>query len=391
MNDPQAIQQLVRQAQGGDAAAQEALADLLDQQGRAGDALRVLQAAAASGRPSALAKFGLRRLVGHGAPASPAEGAAAIVAAAEAGDPFGLAMAAVIAAGGIGVPLDIHAALTWLARAAERGDPRAVCQLGLMARASGGDPVEANRALGLAADAGFAPARRAVIPPFTPGVADFQRLAAEVNPFLFGPIAPPETVCEAPCVRIVPDLLPAWACDYVMTLAEPGLGRAKVVDERGGESVRDIRTNRVVNFGLVDSDALLELINTRLGAAAGLPAENAEGLGVLNYQAGEEYAAHVDYIPDTPANAAHLAARGQRVRTLLVYLNDDFEGGDTEFVRLKRGFRPPRGSALIFDNVTADGQVDPLTLHRGAPPTRGQKWVISKWFRSKPLRPVPAP
>lgn len=134
MNDPQAIQQLVRQAQGGDAAAQEALADLLDQQGRAADALRVLQAAAASGRPSALAKFGLRQLVGHGAPASPAEGAAAIVAAAEAGDPFGLAMAAVIAAGGIGVPLDIHAALTWLARAAERGDPRAVCQLGLMAR-----------------------------------------------------------------------------------------------------------------------------------------------------------------------------------------------------------------------------------------------------------------
>ena len=389
MNDPQGLQQLVRRAQAGDPAAQEGLADLLDQSGRTEDALRVLQAAAAAGRASARAKFGLWRLVGRGAPAAPDEGAASILAAAEAGDPFGLAMAGVITAGGVGARQDIRAALGWLARAAERGDARAAGQLGLLARAGGADPVAANRALGLAADAGFAPARRAAIPARPAGGADFHRLAAAVDPFLFGPIAQPETVCAAPHVRIVPDLLPAWACDYVMTLAEPGLSRAMVVDERGGESVRQIRTNRVVNFGLVDSDVLLEMINTRLGAAAGLPAEHAEGLGVLNYAPGEEYAAHVDYIPDTAANAPQLAARGQRVRTLLVYLNDDFDGGATEFVRLGQGFRPPRGSALIFDNVTPDGQVDPLTLHRGAPPTRGQKWVISKWFRSRPLRPGP--
>ena len=44
---------------------------------------------------------------------------------------------------------------------------------------------------------------------------------------------------------------------------------------------------------------------------------------------------------------------------------------------------------LIFDSVTPDGQVDPLTLHTGAPPTAGEKWVISKWFRTRPLRPPP--
>lgn len=389
MTDQQAVQQLVRQAQAGDAAAQEALADLLAESGRTADAARVLQAAAAAGRPSAMGKFGLWRLVGHGVPPAPREGAAQILAAAKAGDPFGLSLAAVIAAGGVGAPRDLGAALAWLSRAAERGDARAAGQLGLLARASGADPAAANLALAVSADAGFPPARQAAAPVPRTGAPDFDQLASTVRPDLFGPMPAVEVVSEAPHIRILPDLLPDWACDYVISLAGPGLSRAMVVDERGGESVRQARTNRVMNFGLIDSDVVLEMINTRLAAAAGWPAEHAEGLGVLHYAPGEEYAPHVDYIPDTAANAPQLAARGQRVRTLLVYLNEGFEGGATEFPRLAMAFRPPRGSALIFDSVTPEGQVDPLTLHRGAPPTHGEKWVISKWFRSKPLRPGP--
>lgn len=388
MTDPQAMQQLVRQAQAGDPAAQEALADLLAESGRASDAARVLQAAAAAGRPSALGKFGLWRLVGHGAPQAPREGVAQILAAARAGDPAALRLAAVICAGGVGAPRDVPAALGWLVRAAESGDARAIAQLGLLAKVSGADPAAADQALALAASAGFAPAGQPGGAPAA-GAPDYRRLASAVDADLFGPIPPSETVCEAPHIRTIADLLPAWACDYVVALAGPGLSRAMVVDERGGESVRQARTNTVVNFGLIDSDVVLELINTRLANAAGLPPERAEGLGVLHYAPGEEYAPHVDYIPDTAANAPQLAARGQRVRTLLVYLNEGFEGGATEFPRLDRAFRPPRGSALIFDSVTPQGQVDPLTLHRGAPPTRGEKWVISKWFRTKPLRPGP--
>ncbi|HEX6860121.1 MAG TPA: 2OG-Fe(II) oxygenase [Caulobacteraceae bacterium] len=302
---------------------------------------------AEAGQPSAVAQLGLWELVGHGVPRKPAAGVRRIIAAAEVGDPLGLHLAGIVDAGGIGTPRNVGRALQWLERLAKTGNARAA---------------EAHRLLSApgAIEALSAPSER--------------RLEREDPP-----------------VSIIDDFLPEWACDYVMRLSGPVLTRGKVVDEAGGESVRGERTNTVMNFGLVDSDVLLELINNRIAEAAGMPPQNAEALGVLHYAPGEQYKPHVDYIPDTPANAQQLAERGQRVRTLLVYLNEGFEGGATEFPRLDLAYKPARGGALIFDSVKADGSVDPLTLHTGAPPTRGEKWVISKWFRSKALRPGPTP
>jgi hypothetical protein len=294
-----------------------------------------------------------------------------IFAAARAGDPLGLSLAAVVTAGGVGTPRDVPQALRWLVRAAADGDAHAAGQLALMVRPT--DVALSDTVLN------------------QPRAADYDRVLASIDLSAFEAPVVRQEVRAGPSVAVLPNLIPRWACDYVMALAGPVLTRGKVVDRAGGESVSGERTNTVMNFGLVDSDVILELINWRIAEAAGLPAENAEGLGVLHYAPGEQYAPHVDYIPDTPANAAHLAQRGQRVRTLLVYLNEGFEGGATEFLRLDLALKPPRGFGLVFDNVTADGGVEPLTLHRGAPPTRGEKWLISKWFRTKALRPGPSP
>jgi prolyl 4-hydroxylase len=76
--------------------------------------------------------------------------------------------------------------------------------------------------------------------------------------------------------------------------------------------------------------------------------------------------------------------KGQRIKTCLVYLNDDLEGGETDFPRLKIRFRGHTGEALIFDNVTSAGTGDMNTMHTGLPPTRGEKWLLSQWIRSKP-------
>jgi hypothetical protein len=373
-----------RRAEAGDLAAQEALADALEQAGRPAEASPWLQRAAAGGRPSALAKLGLRRLVGFTVPTAPQAGVAEILQAARAGDPLGLSLAATVTAGGVGTPRDPAAALGWLSLASQRGDGRASAQLALMA----GEP-HRTPLLALAAAQGLEAAKAlgAAGPP--PTSLPYDSIVAGIDLSAFDTQLEPEVVCDAPRIVVLPNLLPDWACDYVMALSGPVLTRGKVLDETGGESVRAERTNTVMNFGLVDSDALLELINTRLAGAAGMPPEHAEGLGVLHYAPGEEYAPHVDYIPDTPANAAQLAQRGQRVRTLLVYLSEDFEGGATEFLRLDKACKPPRGAGLIFDNVTPAGEVDPMSLHRGAPPTAGQKWVISKWFRTRALRPGP--
>lgn len=386
----QTFDQVQNAAMAGDPKAQELLAQVFEQSGRVEEAVAWLGRAAKSGLPSAHARLGLWQLVGFGVAQAPEAGVTRILAAARTGDPLGLNLAAIVDAGGIGAPRNPQRAIQWLALHAQTGDPQAACQIGLLIGVTGPRADLARAALSQAAVAGYKPAiqalgrapRQAVPVDWTAAAS-----AIDLSPFEAPIVRHRER--DDPRIETIPDLLPPWVCDYVMTLAEPLLQRGMVVDASGGESVQDERSNRVMNFGLSNSDVILELINNRLAEAAGMPAENAEGLGVLHYTPGERYRPHVDYIADTPANAAHLAARGQRVRTLLVYLNEGFEGGATEFPHLELAYRPPRGSAVMFDSVKADGSVDPMTLHTGAPTTRGDKWVISKWFRTKALRPKP--
>lgn len=374
-------ERIVAAARAGDPAAQEQLAQAFEINGQPAEALAWLAPAAKAGRASAVARLGLWELIGYGMPSAPAKGVEKIIAAARTGDPYALHIASVIHAGGVGTPRDVGQALIWLAALAERGDARAACQLGLLTR-SGPALTEAARR-GSQVAALFLGGRVS-----EPVPVDWQSLAAtaDLTPFT-QPIARHQDRSDPP-VWLLENLLAPWLCDYVIAMAAPVLTRGKVIDETGGESVRSERSNTVMHFGLVDSDVILELINMRLSAAAEMPDENGEGLGVLHYAPGERYAPHVDYIPETAQNAEQLRLRGQRTRTLLVYLNDGFEGGATEFPRLEVAYKPPRGCAMVFDSVKPDGSVDPMTLHAGAPPTSGQKWVISKWFRTKALRPV---
>ena len=70
--------------------------------------------------------------------------------------------------------------------------------------------------------------------------------------------------------------------------------------------------------------------------------------------------------------------------TFLLFLNEEFEGGETTFPAAGLSFRGRTGDALFFANVTRDGRPDPLTLHAGRPPTSGEKWILSQWIRERP-------
>lgn len=373
-------EQIMAAARAGDPDAQEQIALGFERVGDAGQALSWMGLAARSGRASAIARLGLWELIGYALPQNPAAGVEKIVIAARTGDPFALHVASVIHSGGIGTPRDLGQAVVWLVALAERDDARAACQLGLLAR-SGPALARAAR-LGSQAAALFMKDR--VAPADN---VDWQKVASAIDLSDFAKPFHKHQDRTDPNVWMLDGLLEPWLCDYVIAMAAPTLTRGKILDEEGQEVEREERTNTVMHFGLVDSDVILELISARLAAAADMPPENAEALGVLHYATGEVYKPHVDYIPETLQNAPILEKLGQRVRTLLVYLNDGFEGGATEFPHLKVGYKPPRGCALIFDSVKPDGRVDPMTLHVGAPPTSGQKWAISKWFRNKALRP----
>jgi hypothetical protein len=99
---------------------------------------------------------------------------------------------------------------------------------------------------------------------------------------------------------------------------------------------------------------------------------------------GQEFLPHFDFLnPDFPGHARDLARSGQRIATFLVYLNEGYEGGETEFPKLGWRYKGRTGDALLFRNLDAAGEPDRQTFHAGLPPTQGEKWLLSQWLRER--------
>jgi hypothetical protein len=145
------------------------------------------------------------------------------------------------------------------------------------------------------------------------------------------------------------------------------------------------RTNSTAQFELVYMDLVLLLVRERLSDACGLPAAAMEVPQVLHYAVGQEFTPHLDYLhPELADQAADIAGGGQRAKTLLIYLNDGFEGGETDFPLLGLKFRGGKGDALMFTNILPGGAPDLRMRHAGLPPTAGEKWLFSQWVRDRP-------
>jgi prolyl 4-hydroxylase len=115
-----------------------------------------------------------------------------------------------------------------------------------------------------------------------------------------------------------------------------------------------------------------------------LPIENGEGLQVLHYSTGAGSEPHFDYLqPGNAANRESIARSGQRVSTLVTYLNDVPAGGQTVFPALGWAVSPVRGNAVYFEYGDDAGRVDARSLHASAPVTQGEKWVVTKWMRQR--------
>jgi hypothetical protein len=109
-----------------------------------------------------------------------------------------------------------------------------------------------------------------------------------------------------------------------------------------------------------------------------------EPTSVLHYAPGEQFKPHYDFLnPDVPGYALERTTKGQRVATFLLYLNDDFEGGETDFPLLNYRYKGRKGDALLFWNVDPSGASDLQTLHAGLPTSQGEKWLLSQWLRER--------
>jgi len=333
----------------GDAAAQVSLAAALDAGGDHAAAIDWLARAAGANDPTALRLLGIRLSTGRNAPGLPAEGAVLIRQAGDLGDPQALALLAVFAGIGYLEPRDWALAHCRLHAAAAAGPPGAREEFDLLAAGPDGDGVNTPLTAWLAPAAGV-------------------------------------IVRDSPRIVRFDGLIPGAACERLIASNHDRLVRAKVFDPLSGTPiVESTRTNRIASATLFETDLLTIVVQARLAAAAGLAVETLEAPAILNYRPGEQAHPHFDFIdPAAPGFATEMRLRGQRVATILLYLNDDYDDGETAFPELGLRHRGRRGDALLFHSVDARGMPDRRTVHAGLPPENGLKWVLSQFVRSRP-------
>jgi prolyl 4-hydroxylase len=188
------------------------------------------------------------------------------------------------------------------------------------------------------------------------------------------------TTLKLPRVVVFGSLLSDDECAGLMALAAPRLVRSETVDNAtGGTEVNAARTSDGMFFERGEAP-LIAHIEQRIADLLHWPVDHGEGLQVLRYRPGAEYKPHHDYFdPVHPGTESILKRGGQRVASLVMYLNTPQGGGATTFPDVGLEVWPVRGNAVFFSYDRA--HVDTLTLHGGAPVTAGEKWVATKWLR----------
>lgn len=123
-----------------------------------------------------------------------------------------------------------------------------------------------------------------------------------------------------------------------------------------------------------------------------LPTENMEDVHIVKYEIGGLYEEHHDFFPiDSLFERENregdwMVKGGQRIKTALIYLNDDFEGGNTVFLNMGKIIKPEKNKMVIWDNVLEDGSPDEQSLHAGDSVTSGHKYICIVWIREEKFR-----
>ncbi|KAL3525223.1 hypothetical protein ACH5RR_013595 [Cinchona calisaya] len=205
-----------------------------------------------------------------------------------------------------------------------------------------------------------------------------------------------EVISWEPRAVVYHNFLSKEECEYLIDLAKPQMQKSTVVDSATGKSTDSRVRTSSGTFLARGRDKTIREIEKRIADFTFIPMENGEGLQILHYEVGQKYEPHFDYFVDE----FNTKNGGQRIATVLMYLSDVEEGGETVFPAAKGNIsavpwwnelskcgkgglsvKPKRGDALLFWSMKPDATLDPSSLHGGCPVIRGNKWSSTKWMR----------
>lgn len=303
--------------------------------GRTAQATALIDRAAQSGDIDAIALLALWRLSGSPVARDLAQARQLLRQAADAGDASSAMIEIALAANGAGADADWSQAIELLQHQAARSDQQAQSHLALLASMD---------------------------------------LDTDGNPRT---LPEPAALSHHPLVRHWRGLLTKEECAHLATSVLDLLEPSMVADPRTGRQIaHPVRRSSAAVIGPTRETLPIQAIQRRIAVATGTAVSQGEPLAVLHYAGGQEYLPHMDTLPNEP---------NQRIATVLIYLNEGYEGGETQFPASALTIAGKLGDVVAFSNVGSDGQPDPASRHAGLPVRRGTKWLATRWIRRAPL------
>jgi prolyl 4-hydroxylase len=194
-------------------------------------------------------------------------------------------------------------------------------------------------------------------------------LDSQGNPKL---VAEGKRLSDDPDVTHFPALFTPAECRHLMEATGNQFEPSMVYDS-SRQLVRDeIRTSDGSTIHWLIEDPAVVALNRRIAAVSGSAYECGEALALLRYSPGQEYRPHFDFVK---------GAENRRLMTALIYLNDDYEGGETAFVRTGLKVKGKTGDVVLFRNEGAGSGPNPNSEHAGLPITKGIKYLATRWIR----------
>jgi prolyl 4-hydroxylase len=182
-------------------------------------------------------------------------------------------------------------------------------------------------------------------------------------------------------IKEIPNFLTKDECNKIMELSQSRLIKSTVYTSNSDIEDKSVRISKQCWLTDLDDPFLVHL-SKRIAQVTGTDVVSQEDLQIVKYDEGGFYKPHYDACNKETDDCARLnKGLGPRYITFIMYLNDDFQGGETFFPNIQTKIKPELGKAAIFYNVDNDGEILPKSLHGGLDVRGGSKWIANKWIR----------
>ena len=193
--------------------------------------------------------------------------------------------------------------------------------------------------------------------------------------------------CTKKCIYYeIDNFLTPEECDLFISMTENNL-QPSLVYSSSSDNVDEKQRKSEQVWIKRDTNQLSKKLSQRIEQLSSMPIENQEDIQIVKYTEGGFFNPHYDACDGDKEFCKRMeGVSGPRYMTFLIYLNDDFEGGETVFTKLSRTVKPKKGKVLVFYNTNKNGTLLKDSFHGGNPVTRGNKYIMNVWVHTKTFK-----